>query len=345
MNFTDEYDHFTTDSVIVTIRDTTDPIITDAPSDFSVEYGYAVVNISWTATDLNPNAYTIDLQGSGIVAGPTAWSSGVAIIYDVPDGLAVGQYTYTVNFTDDNDNSITDSVTLTVDDTTDPILADTPSDFSIEYGYSGVNISWTATDLNQNTYTIDLQGSGIVAGPTAWSSGVAIVYNVPDGFAVGEYFYTINVTDSYGNSIADSVTMTVEDTTDPLFTDAPSDFEITVGYSDVNISWTATDLHPGTYTVELQGSGIVLGPTAWSSGVAITYNVPDGLSVGDHVYTVNFTDVHGNSVTHAITITVKDATTGGPIPLETIIIIVSAIGGGVVVIGVIIVVLRRRRKS
>ena len=36
----------------------------------------------------------------------------------------------------------------------------------MEYGYTGQSLSWTATDANPDTYTIELQGSGIVAGPT-----------------------------------------------------------------------------------------------------------------------------------------------------------------------------------
>ena len=47
-------------------------------------------------------------------------------------------------------------------------------------------------------------------GPSAWSSGVTIIYNVPEGLAPGEYFYLINFTDDYNNNITDMVTMTVK---------------------------------------------------------------------------------------------------------------------------------------
>jgi hypothetical protein len=137
--------------------------------------------------------------------------------------------------------------------------------------------------------------------------------------------------------------MTVEDTTDPMFTTTPSDFTIDYGYTGVSISWTSTDLHPHTYTIELQGTGIVAGPTAWSNGVAIIYNVSDGLAVGDYIYTVNFTDQYHNSIIDTITLTVREVSTGGDtIPLELIVIISSTIGGGVVI--AIAVLVRRRRK-
>ena len=230
-------------------------------------------------------------------------------------------------------------------DTTDPIITDTPSDFSVEYGYTGVSLSWTATDPNPYTYTIELQGFGIVAGSSPWLNDTEITYNVPDGLAVGDYIYIVNFTDDAGNFMTDSVTMTVEDTTDPMLTNTPSNFTVDYGYTGKNIMWTATDPYPQTYTIELQGSGIVVGPTAWSSGVAIIYNIPDGLAVGEYIYTVNFTDINGNSVIHTVTLTVREVSNGGgAIPLELIIIISSTIGGAVVIAIAIVLLTRRRRK-
>lgn len=92
----------------------------------------------------------------------------------------------------------------------DPILTITPTDLILETDYTGESISWTATDLNPDTYSIELQGTGVVAGPTSWTSGTAITYNIPDGLAAGNYTYIITITDSYGNSIMDSVLVTVE---------------------------------------------------------------------------------------------------------------------------------------
>jgi len=345
INFTDDYGNSIINSTSFTVDDTTSPNIISAPSDLTVEFGYTGQNLSWTTTDANPNAYTIELQGSGIVAGPTAWTSGITIIYNIPDGFALGVYIYIINFTDDYGNSIINSTTFTVDDTINPTIISIPSDLIVEFGYTGQSLSWTATDANPDTFTIELQGSGIVAGPTAWTSGVAIIYNIPNGFAIGVYVYTVNFTDAGRNFITDSVTMTVEDTTDPMFTTTPSDFTIDYGYTGVSISWTSTDLHPHTYTIELQGSGIVAGPTAWSNGVAIIYNVSDGLAVGDYIYTVNFTDQYHNSIIDTITLTVREVSTGGDtIPLELIVIISSTIGG-VVVIAIAIAVLARRRRK
>jgi hypothetical protein len=91
----------------------------------------------------------------------------------------------------------------------DPIITSSPEDFTVEVGYTGESISWTATDLYPQTYTIELQG-GATIGPLAWSSGAAITYNIPDGFTEGNYTYIITISDQYGNSVTDSVVMTVE---------------------------------------------------------------------------------------------------------------------------------------
>ncbi|MHA1375255.1 MAG: hypothetical protein ACTSR7_13295 [Promethearchaeota archaeon] len=78
---------------------------------------------------------------------------------------------------------------------------------------------WQAYDTNPNTYTIELQGSGIVAGPILWSNGVAITYNIPDGFAAGDYFYTVTFTDIAGNFVKDTVKITVKE--EPPVADNP----------------------------------------------------------------------------------------------------------------------------
>ena len=326
MNMTDDYGNFFARSVKMTIEDTTSPSITSIPIDFNLDHGYTGESISWTATDGNPNTYSIELQGTGIVEGPTAWSSSVAIIYNIPDGLAIGEYFYAINFTDDYDNFATDIVKLTVNEIDVPIITNTPIDFIIESGYTGETISWIATDANPNTYSIELQGTGIVEGLTTWSSGVVIVYNIPDGLAVGEYFYTVNFTDAYGRYATDTVKLTIQDTTNPLITSFPSDITIESGYTGETISWTATDANPYTYTIDLQGSGIVGGPNIWLSGILIIYNIPDGLAVGEYSYTVNFSDDNGNYVTDTVIVTVREPSTAPSVPFGNFYLIFLAIG-------------------
>ncbi len=184
-----------------------DPIIADPPSNVYAEIGYSEQSISWTATDSNPDWYTVELQGSGIVAGPTSWASGTAITYDIPDGFALGDYIYIVNFTNDDGDFITDSVTFFVnEDDTHPDITSYHTYKKVSYGYSGQSLSWTATDANPDTYIVELENQiwglddQIVAGPLEWESGIAITYDIPDGLDPGDYSYKVIFTDEYDNS-------------------------------------------------------------------------------------------------------------------------------------------------
>ena len=94
-------------------------------------------------------------------------------------------------------------------DTTNPIITSAPSNLTVGFGYTGQTLSWTATDANPDTYTIELLGTGIVEVPTAWNSGVTILYNIPIGFAPGVYIYNITFTDGSGNSISNTVSVTI----------------------------------------------------------------------------------------------------------------------------------------
>ena len=92
------------------------PVVTDASSDFTVDHDYTGVTINWTATDTNPDEYAI-LRNDTAVVFPTAWSSGVAIQYAVPDGLAPGTHVFKINFGDtrpNRPNVASDTVIMTV---------------------------------------------------------------------------------------------------------------------------------------------------------------------------------------------------------------------------------------
>ena len=196
------------------------PSIISSPNDFSIEVGETSiywVTISWIATDANPNTYTIGLQGAGIVVGQTAWTSGVAINFDVPiaynnpEGLAVGTYTYIINITDDFGNWVTDEFNLIVHpDTSNPVIFHSPEDITVQLGYKGISVYWDVYDTNPNTFTIERLGSGIVYGPAEWSEGSSPSYYIATGLPAGKYTYIVNITDDYGHFTTDTFIFTVQ---------------------------------------------------------------------------------------------------------------------------------------
>jgi len=94
--------------------DVVDPVITATSTDFSVEHDYTGETIAWTATDANPDTYTVTRNGT-TVGSATAWTSGTEVEFNVPDGLDAGDHVFEITFTDDEGNSVTsDMVVMTV---------------------------------------------------------------------------------------------------------------------------------------------------------------------------------------------------------------------------------------
>ena len=101
-------------------EDTSNPAITVIPTNITANVGYTALSFSWTATDTNPDTYTIELLGTGTVVSPTAWTSGNAIIYNIPDGFGPGVYTYIITFSDDYGNSVSGEVSLIITEVEEP---------------------------------------------------------------------------------------------------------------------------------------------------------------------------------------------------------------------------------
>jgi hypothetical protein len=187
------------------------PEIVASPSDFGVLEGYTGQSISWTATDANPGNYTITRDATPVVT-ETPWTSGSPITYNITDGLTQGNYVFEITFEDMYAQTTTANVTFTVSvpDTTDPVLTSTPSDIVVDVGDTGDTFSWTATDANPGTYTITRNGT-VVVSAAPWVSGTPITYDVEWAmyFLPGVTTYEITVYDFAGNSVSDTVTMTV----------------------------------------------------------------------------------------------------------------------------------------
>lgn len=90
--------------------DTTTPVL-DHPANISYIDGSTGHSIIWTATDNNPNIYTIYRNESLDVAGD--WYSGQSIVLNV-DGLTVGMYNYTIVVKDVSGHSASDTVFVVV---------------------------------------------------------------------------------------------------------------------------------------------------------------------------------------------------------------------------------------
>ncbi|RDE17854.1 MAG: hypothetical protein C4K49_00720 [Candidatus Thorarchaeota archaeon] len=172
----------------------------DSPADIAFEAGTVGHSINWHPTSYAPASFAIERNGVPVAFGP--WD-GSSITRSV-DMLAPGHYTYRLTVEDKAGLMMSDTVVVTVADTTAPAL-DSPSDFSYVAGATGQSITWNGTELYPATF--EILGNGTVVDSGTWD-GSAITVSV-DGLAVGSWTYTLVVVDQSGNFAMDSVVVTV----------------------------------------------------------------------------------------------------------------------------------------
>ncbi len=176
----------------ITIQDTTDPIVTDTPDDAVLECGDTVPSPAAVGCS---DVCDLDVT---------------PVFEEVSDGNNCPErITRTWTCTDRCGNSSTDTQNITIQDTTDPIVTDTPDDAVLECGDT---VPSPAAVGCSDVCDLDL---------------TPVFQQVPDGnnCPLG-IVRTWTCTDRCGNSASYSQNITIEDTTDPVVTDVPDDLTI-----------------------------------------------------------------------------------------------------------------------
>jgi len=203
--FVDLAGNYAWDYVYVTVTDTTAPLI-QGPLDITYEGGTTGHTLVWMANDYHPYGFTIYLDGIELING--SWTNNFPIVLNV-DGLDIGAHEFTISFVDLYGNEMTDTVIVTVIDTIAPIIPIPPEDIYLKPGKNakeGFEISWIAYDLFADHYELFLDDVLIATG--GWESGIPIyIYMVI--FIPGEYEFVLNLYDTAGNMITDSVLVTI----------------------------------------------------------------------------------------------------------------------------------------
>jgi len=278
--------------------DTTPPTIDNPVDVFYSQYTYGH-EIIWTATDENPDVYSVTRDGGTINTG--VWSSGTSISVNI-DQWGLGIYTVVITVFDVAGNSASDTVTVSVVvDITSPTVS-SPADISYVEGSTGNSVSWTATDNNPFYY--DLYIDGAYQYSYVWYSGVVVSINV-DGFSVGDHLVYLIFYDSYDNSATDSVTITVTTLYVAPTVTTPDFISYPEGATGNTITWTATGSDPLVYNLYIDGGYPIIG--YWVSGVPVTVNV-DGLAVGDHTIEIYFWDTQ-NAYAYSLVMVIVSETT------------------------------------
>jgi len=236
---------------IVTLVDTTDPEII-APSDIIAE-----------ATDLSGTMIELGEATAHDVMGITS------VTEYPPRFFVLGETTVTWTATDTSGNSASATQTVTIVDTTSPIIT-APDSITVEATSADSNIVALGNPISSDLVDIS-----------------SISNNAPDVFPVGETTVTWTAVDASGNSASATQTVTIVDTTSPELT-MPEDVMISAFSLEKQIEIGEAHAH------DLAGSAFT-----------ITNDAPDTFQLGDTVVTWNVSDELGNSASSQQVVSVQ----------------------------------------
>ena len=187
---TDDCGNATSATQTITIVDTTAPEFTSVPSDYTAECSDEHPMDDATATDNCGEMVTITVEE------------------ETTPGACAGDYVITRTFTatDDCGNATSATQTITIVDTTAPVLT-IPADYTAECSDEHPMDDATATDnCGEVTITVEEETT--------------------PGACAGDYVITrtFTATDDCGNATSATQTITIVDTTAPEFTSVPSDY-------------------------------------------------------------------------------------------------------------------------
>jgi hypothetical protein len=123
------------------------------------------------------------------------------------DGFWLGSYSFQIKVFDKSGNNVTDSVMVNVVDTTSPMITSSPTGFTFDFGTTGNNISWNATDLDPGIYELYVNDSLFFW--DYWENNTEFSISL-DSLAIGYHNCTIVISDGSGNNVTETVFVTVE---------------------------------------------------------------------------------------------------------------------------------------
>ena len=264
MTATDSYGNTSTATFTVFVHDSTSPVFTSVPSG----------NYTLEATSSAGAVFTYTATATDALAPPI-------ITYSKGSGstFAIGTTTVKVTATDIVGNTTTKTFTVTVQDTTPPVITSVPAPAPFE-----------ATSAAGAVVTYAPAVAYDAVGPVTYS------YSKSSGstFAIGTTTVTVTAKDAYGNvSAPKTFTVTVQDTTPPV---------ITTVYTDLTIEATSAAGAVVTYATPAATDAVGVVSYSYSKASGATF------AIGVTTVTVTAYDAAGNHSSKSFTVTVQDHT-------------------------------------
>jgi parallel beta-helix repeat protein len=268
----------------------------DNPPDVNLEFGDDGC-ITWTPKARSPQSY--EVKRDGVIVESRSWS-GTSIEVCI-SGLAPGSYVYVIVVYNLEGRTVSDSVIVSIIDSTAPTWDVLPEDQIVEYGerfsydlgvsdLSDIDRWWISDEIN---FTIDSDG---LIGDTSV-------------LPIGMYQLEIRAYDIYDNFCTASIQIVIQDTVTPVL-NQPDDIEYTFGDTGFIITWEAIDAAPQEYSI-LQ-DGLVLRSGKWNSSSEVIQLIVDNLPVGVYTFTLIVADGGGNEASDVVIVTVNEAISTTP---------------------------------
>lgn len=300
----------------VLVEDTTSPTWSTAPANAIAECGVPFSQQLY-ATDLSGVAYwrINDTEHFLITSTGLLMNLGV---------LLPGTYSISVVVYDMYSNPCDASAQITIQDTRDPVWNSIPAHQIVEFGsdlhyeldaYDPTGIeTWYVSDTAH--FSIDENGT------------LSNIFQL----TIGSYGVLIRATDSYGNSLESAMTISVVDTTPPVWIEMPED----------------QVLHFGEHLVYQMNASDLAGIDHWEINDIENFSISDTglltssvLDVGQHNLLITVFDSSGNSVSTSISILVISSQRD-----NTSIIIFGGLGVvAIVILGGVFILRKMHHKS
>jgi hypothetical protein len=187
--------------------------------------GSSITSLVFTSGDISEYFLASPIQGTIINSTTVYW--WLSNSTSIPDG----HYLFQMTLADYTGNEYTKTLELTVDNSLPTISQ--PSDIVYAFGTSGNIIRWDCTDLHPDYY--ELYQNGVLIATNSWTDGLS--YSV-DGLDTGSYTFTVIFYDLAGNSVTDSVLVTVSSGTSTTETTTTPTTGTTGTTSDTSVTTT-----------------------------------------------------------------------------------------------------------
>ncbi|MHA1377225.1 MAG: hypothetical protein ACTSRG_02475 [Candidatus Helarchaeota archaeon] len=208
VNVTDSASQTTSNQRWFYVDNTAPELLSRVPSSGTLiyEFGSTGNQISTTWKEWAPHKYNITRLDGPYLNATGNYYNNTAIVFNV-DGLDIGSYTFRIGVNDTGGNSVTNDITVIVQDTTDPNLLYSNGTINYNYEEAGpINAAWRWNETHPDKYNITRGGTVLDSGVYTNNSVISIDVS---GLTAGSYQYQCAVNDTSGNSVTSNITVNV----------------------------------------------------------------------------------------------------------------------------------------